>query len=459
MSIKKTKKLLFSFSLVVSAIPLIACDNGETPKEEPIEEPTLVVDSLKNSLIALNTTSNYTMRCESSRVAKHTRVFLKDSIGLIYDDNPSADKIFYQDGENGVYSVGFNGKYYVGSTYYNDISKDVWSGKFFSTMKDVETDFVNGVDPSVSTLKITNKAYRVGFLKTIGFSAIDYVDLNTLVASFNENKLEFDMNFRKIDIKFTFSNFGTSKNEVLERFLNDGGKPYEHNSVHDDIVSKMKMNNYEQYIYQFGETPETTGYIGKNYFHEKYYFTNYTGSLTASGHIALDGSESASGMYKDIYGCYPFYLDLGNKEQPLTLYPTKYYEEPDIVTFYNYPSRMSIWDHMEYLLDWDENIFDPEYDYKREKGGSAFVVIDPTLVYEIQDNFGIRSSFEGAIPLAVGIDTFTIRTTFPVKYEPYIAIVCKFVYQNYYYTMPFVFANFGGVSNAYLDLAIEEMKI
>ena len=25
---------------------------------------------------------------------------------------------------------------------------------------------------------------------------------------------------------------------------------------------------------------------------------------------ALDGSESASGTYKDIYGCYPFYLDL-----------------------------------------------------------------------------------------------------------------------------------------------------
>ena len=446
----KAKKILFTFSVIAASLPFSGC------KDEPTPTP-IVVDSLKSGLVALNTSNNYTMNCNGSRIVEHTRIYLKDSISLLYkDDNRKPyNKIYYQDGDKGVYSIAFNGEKYVGSSYYTSVSNDVWSGKFYSTMKGVETDYVNGIADNAASVNITNKSYRTAFLKSVGYSAIDYVELDSLNASFNNGKLYFKMHFKNLDYNFIFSDFGTSTNTVLSEFLSGGGKPYELTKEHESIKSRMMLNNYEQYIYQFGDTPETTGYVGKNYFHPNYYYTNYFNSVAASGHIALDGRESASGTYKDIYGCYQFYLDYDSTEQPLTLYPTRFYEEPDIPTFYNYPSKMSLWDHMEYLLDWNTKIFDPIYDYPLQ--GKGYTITDPTLVYEIENNFGIQSSFDGAKPVAVGIDFYSTREAGQLIY--WINFICKFELSGYEYVMPFPFFNFGQVDNALLNAAIEEMKL
>ena len=448
MKANKTKKILFTFSVIAASLPFSGC------KDEPKPEP-FVVDSLKNGLIALNITDNYTMSCSGNRIVSHTRIFLKNSISLFYKDRKSYDKIYYQDGDKGVYSIAYNGQKYVGSSYYSDMPKDVWSGKYFSTMKGVETDFVNSVDKSTSTLKITNKSYRTAFLKTVGYSAIDYVNLDDLIASYNNGKLYVKMYFKNLEYNFVFSDFGTSTNSVLETFLKNGGKPYELTAEHNEIITRMKSNNYEQQIYQFGETPETTGYVGKNYFNPNYYYTNYYGSLLASGHIALDGRESASGIYSDIYGCYQFVLDY-NQEKPediLSLSPIVYYDEPDIPTFYNYPSNLMIWDHMEYLLDWNRIIF-PTSGYSLL--GKGYCITDPTMIYDIQNNFGIISSFDGASPIAVGIDFYSQKSE--TGRDVYIIFVCKFAYGGYEYYMPFPFQNFGNVDNVLLDAVIEQMK-
>lgn len=440
----KTKKLLFTFSVILASLPLAGC------KDEPKSEP-IVVDCLKNGLIALNSTDNYTMNCSGNRIAEHSRVYLKDSISLFYKDNKSYDKIYYQDGDKGVYSIGYNGQKYVASSYYSNMPKDVWSGKYFSTMKGVETDFVNAVDKSAVTLKIINKSYRTAFLKTVGYSAIDYVNLDELTASYNNGKLYFKMNFKNVIFNFVFSDFGSSTNTVLNNFFRNGGKPHQNTAEQNDIVSKMKSNNYAQEIFQFGETPETTGYIGKNYFNPNYFYTNYTGSLLATGHVALDGRESASGTYRDIYGCYQFLLDYSQEKQEdiLTLFPTRFSDEPDIPTFYNYPSNMMILDHMEYLLDWDRTIF-PTIEYILY--GKGFCITDPTMVYDIQNNFGIFSSFDGAVPVAVGIDYYVQDTV------TYIIFVCKFSYGGYNYYMPFPFYDFGNIKDQFLEAAIAEMK-
>lgn len=464
MRFKKAKKLLLLVSLVPS---LSGCSSlaklfpnifGPKEPEKPSdkEETILVVDSLKNGFLALNSTKNYTVTITGQRIAENKRVYTPNSIGIIYKDNPSYDKIFYQDGDEGVYSIGFNGKKYVGSAYYNDISKDVWSGKFFQTMFGVETDYVKSISDSATTFNVKSKAYRTAFIKTLGYSAMDYVDLDSLVASFENGKFSMSMRFKNTDINLEFSNFGTSKDEVLDTFIENGGAPYHLVSNHYNIKSKMMLNNYEQYIFQFGETVETTGYIGKNYFHPNYFYTNYTGSLLASGHVALDGRESVSGEYSEIYGCYQFLLNYNDDaEQVLTLYPYVMYNEPDIPTFYNYPSKLSLWDHMEYLCEWDENVFDPQYDYELQ--GKGYTIYDPNLVYEIQNNFGIPSSFDGAVPMAVGIDYFSSVGIDGADY--YIVFLCKFSYGGYTYTMPFPFSNFGNVKDAFLDAAIVQMKL
>lgn len=455
--IQSTKKLLFTFSFIVSSLFLASC-NKEEPEPAPTPEPEpapLVVDSLKNGLLALNSTTDYTMKSIGTRIAKHTRIYKKDSICVLFDDNKSSDKIYYQDGDKGVYSIGFNGEKYVGSSYYNDISNDVWSGKFFTTLKDVETDYIKNLDASITKLKILNKKYKTEFLKSVGYSAADYVDLDDLTASFNDGKVYFKMIFRNLDINFVYSNFGTSTNTVLDDFLKNGGGPYVSNKNFDTISSFMKSNNYEQYIYQFGETEETTGYVGKNYFHENYFYTNYFNSLLAYGYVALDGRQSTE--YKDVYGCYPCTIDYNDDaERPLVLSPICYYEYPDIPTLMNYPSKMSIWNHMEFLCDWNTDIFDPDYDY--ELTGTGYVITNPALVYEIQDNFAIRTSFEGAVPYAVGIDYIVLNPASKVFREYYICILCKFILGGYTYTMPFMFANFGNVDNPLLNAAIDQIK-
>lgn len=446
---RKSTKLLFAISLVAS-IPLAGCgDNGEPTKP-------IVVDSLKTGLVALNTTNNYTYKCTGNRIATHTRTYTKDSIGLAFEDASfkQNDKIFYQDGDNGVYSIVYNGTKYVGSTYYNDISKDVWSGSFFKTLKDVETDYVNSIDATVATLSITNKTYRTAFLKSIGYSAMDYSEMGDLKASFNDGKLYFKMTLKSLDYNFVYYDFGTSKNYLLETFLGSGGKSYQFNEDHEALRSRFKMNNYEQYIYNFGETEETTGFVGKNYFHQNYFYTNYFSSLLASGYVALDGSKSQTPEQREIVGCYSCVLDYNEgAERPLSISPFCLYEKPDMPYLMNYPSNLSIWDHMEYFTEWNSRTFNPITDYKPV--GKSFMVIDENMVYEIQDNFGIRSAFEGAIPLAVGFDFYTDGEG--EEAEDYIVVLCKFSYGPYSYTMPCPFTNFGKVSNSLLDAAIKQI--
>lgn len=443
MSFSITKKLIL-VSLTVAAMPLVGC--SKLPH----------VDSLKNGLIYLNQGNNYTITCEQGRLIEHSYVYQGNSIGLVCPSNKSADKIYYQDGY-GVYSIGYNGNSYVGSSYYDDISKSVWSGKFYSTMKNVATDYINNLDGSISSLIIKDKDYRVGFLKTVGYSSLEYVDMDDLTVTYKDGKLTYTMMFRRTEFVYTAKNFGSTENKVLSSFLSNGGKSFTPNEVQIDITSKMKGNNYDQQIFQFGDTPETTGYVGKNYFNQNYFYTNYFGSLIANGHIALDGRESKSGQYSDIYGCYQFVLDysVGEGENPLSIFPYAMYDKPNIPEFYNYPSYLSIWDHMEYCTKWDSRIISgSEY----SPSGTAYMILDPTLVYEIEDNFAIRSTFDGAVPYAVGIDYIKNLDIQTHTFIYYIVLLLKFYIDNNFYVMPVPFSNFGEVKDAFLEAAIEEMK-
>lgn len=447
------KILLTTFSLVI--LPLCGCSRSPAPTTTASSSTTTmpVIDNLKSAMMYLNQGDNYTLEGTGSRIAQHSFIYLNNSVGLVCPSNKSADKIYYQD-DHGVYSIGYNGKKYVGSAYYDDVSKEVWSGKFLATMKGIATDYINSIDNSLSSLNITNKEYRIGFLQTVGYSSLNYVDMDELSVKYENNALVYKFVYRKTQTTYTAKNFGTTENSILSNYLSSGGKSFTPSDVQSDIITKMKSNNYQQLIYQFGDKPETTGYIGKNYFNQNYFYTNYNNSLIATGHVALDGRDSKSGQYKDIYGCYSFVLDYSGVEQPLSIYPIAMYSEPNIPEFYNYPSFLSVWDHMEYCTDWDKKIISAD---EYTLTGQGFMILDPTLVYEIQNNFNI-GSFEGAVPYAVGID-YIKETNFTTKQtEYYIVLLLKFVIGNYSYVMPVPFSGFGAVKDPYLEAAIQEMK-
>lgn len=431
-------------TLTAVAISLIGCSGKGNAAP--------AVTSLKTGLLNICLGNNYTFTYNQEKTSSvvlvdHDMIFLPNSIGTI-SSKKTVDTIFYKDGSGLVYSIGHNGKAFVGSEYYTT-SSNLWNDTLVYSMYMDGYSYLNSLKDDITTLKITDKEYKMAFLETFGYSRDDLLNLDSLTASYipyNDGYgVEFQMVYKKALFTYTAHSFGTSTNSVLEFFISTGKGPLNLTGNLKTIKDYMKGNNYTRAMYQFGE--EQSGYVGYEVFNPQYYYTFYGSTLTScSGVIAYNSSYP-----KHEQGTYYFVLNINQGQAEYSESSYKAYEKPDVVEMYHYPSYLNLLSHMEYLRDWDDEYIS-EAEWK--PGKNSYLLTDSQLLADFADNFSITSSYEGCTPYCLGVDYIKGDTSS----EDVLYFLFKFVYESNFYILPLPFFNFGTSNNSVLEYVLSLSK-
>jgi len=427
------KKLLTSFLLTSCVLSVVSCGQKESIPE---------VKSLKSGLQYLSVAKNYTLTYDSDLLIAHDLIFTSNSIGTVSSYKPTVNTIYYQDG-SGTYCIGNNGEKTVGGEYISGHS--VWDGTLATSFLNVSKDYINEMDSDATSLTIKDKEYRMNFLKLIGFSESDYSTLGSLTASYflgnnNQPAIRFVTTISTKEFAYIAHDFGTSVNTVVNDYIKEGKGAYKISKSMSVFQNAVQGNNYTQGIYYIGSG--IVGYYGfnPNYFME-YYASSFVSTMVY-GYMAINAPKQEKvGVYRyiisyDIQGKGTFELD-----------STKYYEKPDIVSFYNYPSNLYLLSHLEYARSWKTELIS-SLEYKPT--GKNFIVTDATILADFSNNFNMSGSFDGQTPVCLGVDYNEITREFTFVY--------KFYYQNGYHIMPFYFTKVGMTNNSILDAELEKYK-
>ncbi len=428
----KRKLLLVS---LISPLILSGCNNVTPEGDDDKKEEGVV--SLKSAVNYLVSNKNYTLTFNGDQ--SHDIVFLENSIGVVSKTYPSVTDI-YNESIEGVYRIRCKGNTLVGSEIKYEVGS-LYSNDYVSSFYGISVDFLNEYADDITELSVKNKTFRNGFALAIGFTLIETVNINSLSLKYlsEENALKFDLSYKNSIISYTAHDFGTSKNEVLEEYLKNGGTHLTPDADLVKIRDLVNANNYMQEIYYFGEE---SGYVAYNVFNPHYFLTIYHGSTTFTGAMAVTGRKSG------LDGCY--YITGDYSAGSFTYSEKALYEKADIVEYYGYPCHLTLWDNFEFLEEWTEQKMG---DYT--PSGYSFYTDNQAILTDFSNNFGISSSFSGETPKALGIDYVNGETTA----EDVVYFYYQFVYGGRSYVMPIPLYNFGSANIAICDYAYSQLSV
>ena len=441
--VKNNFKNLSLILLTSLSVGIFSCTSSSSNK----------VDSLKSALLFLAKSDNYTFSYSGSYMYAHDYIFTEKSIGVVCEDDESADMIYVKD-KKGVYSLSYNGVAYVGSEYY-DYGTELWNNTYAYTLKGACLDYINSLDETTTSLTIKDKEYRLAYLQTMGYTANDYVNMGSLSVRYQENNNEpnliFKMKYDNYEFTYTCHKFGTSKNNVVDNYLKQGGTAYTPNEVQKTFRELFQKDNYSRSIYYVDEEESIAGYIGYELFNPHYFYTQNLTSSTGSGAIELNCKAVTEGddPHDALCGCYMYTLTKGGYP---SLYPQAVYSVPSIEEYYHYPSQMKLFSSLEYLLPFDEDLF-PNVDLQDDT--IAYMITDYDLVSDFGDNFSMSDNIDGQLPLALGIEIYLDDNDDELENETQITFYYRFQYEGNQYTFPFPFYSFGISNISTLDLVYD----
>ncbi|MGM9873483.1 MAG: hypothetical protein ACI31G_00995 [Bacilli bacterium] len=403
------------------------------------------INSLKDGLLFLNTSKNYTLEIESSTYGTCSYIYTKNSIGFTASRKSSAMFAYIKDSK-GIYPLNYDNGYVAGEYLLDEASKKItnlWGGEVFKTLLGVETSYIKGLSNDITTLTVTNKNYKMAFIQSIGYDINSYVNVDSLVINYVDDVLTFSlkMSNNKSAETYTLTNINTSKNEEVDNFLKNGGKALTLSSSLLRVRNLIKSNNFLRYIYDMGSHE----YTGIEIFNPHYFYSEITSSNYGSGAMAMN--QKANEYHSvDLYGCYNFVVNTSIVKADASnigFYSMVMYEKPDIVEFYHYPTYLQILSSMQYLKTGE--VDGSPYQYE----GESYYFDQTSLVYDFVSNFSIDQSFDvnEYIPYAIGIDFINNDA----DKDCYVTFIYYFTYGNTLYAMPIPLTNFNNSNVALLD--------
>lgn len=403
------------------------------------------INSLKNGLLFLNTSKNYTLEIESSAYGTCSYIFTKNSIGFSASRKSSAMFAYIKD-KKGIYTLNYDNGYVPGEYLLDEANKKItnlWSGDIHQTLYGVETSYINSLSNDITTLDVTNKNYKMAFIQTVGYEIKDYVNVDSLVINYVDDVLSFSLkmsNKNYIEI-YKLTNPNNSKNEDVDIFLKGGGKVLTLSSSLTRVRNLVKSNNFLRYIYDIG----TNEYNGIEIFNEHYFYSEITSYNYGSGAMAMNQKANEHHDF-DLYGCYNFSINtsiVNATSSNVGFYSTPMYKKPDIVEFYHYPTYLAIFSSMQYLKNGE--VDNSPYTYE----GESYYFDQISMVYDFVSNFSIDQSFDPNeyVPYAVGIDFINKDA----DKDCFVTFIYYFTYGSSLYAMPIPLTNFNNSNVALLD--------
>ena len=459
--LKKLKILKYIW--VLGTFCTVGCTNGPAPEDQPHQddvtpgsdeeqkqdekEEDIVIETLKDGLKYINSHKNYTLTYQSQDKGKIRYTFEEKAIGR-YASQSTALLSCYIEDEGGIYHLGYDDKYVSGEYLTKeDGSKftSVWDKEACPNLFGLADSIVKKLSEDAETYVFKEKDYKMNFIKAVGYSDADYVNINTLTASFVSGSLVFALNMEGEKGHFYYlDNVGSTKNEEVQSFLEMGKGALTPDDELKTFRRLMRGNNFIRSMYDIsvGE------YGGIEVFHPHYFYTEMTGSSSGSGCISFVQKANESHDF-DLKGSY-YYTTTGSypgKFTGISIMPQAFSDNPDVTKVYHYPTYMKILDSLEYFREGSpaETIYTPR--------GKNYYVANNEMLTDFINNFSLQATYDPSTftPLNFEIDIIEGKDDASTE----IMFIYNFLYQNRVYADFMPFKSFGEAGCRFLDNVYE----
>ena len=468
----KNKKLLSLLMCFGSLCALAGCDennNSQNNNSTDIindnnkkTDESIKLKSIYQGLVALYQTKNYTLEVIHTygtfREEIPDMIFTKDYIG--FDGKAFEDfKVYYNDGE-GIYPVSFTNDFLSGE-YVKDKKgtkyTNLWDNSFVKTMYGVCPEYVKSNEKiSETSLQITDKDYKLAFLRMIVGNTNNFADVDDLVAKYENEKVTFTLSLSGGTnvYKVTLKNIGTTKSDHLKMFVNNGGKPFVANHDLSEMRRLLNLDNYVQRIYMINEGE---GYWSGYSFFTEHYFFNTSGGSTSTGYAYMEFDYKDDPTIDndfDLWGIYLVNVSINSNGQYVAnLANTMPYNSStvEIEECVRYPSiRLDLLNSLEYVKEGE--VRDADYDLTTgffPDGSSKYYFIEENLVANFVNNFSLNTAFEG-------VEFNTIAIEMSLKENDKDSVICYHAI-GYYpgdgmtYDILIPLSGFGDANRPFLD--------
>lgn len=424
--------------IILLPLLLLSSCNQQSSSITPSTLNPITINSLKEGLLTLSSIQNYRIDYVEENNTVFSYIFTENAIGI---DSKTKEYIntLIED-ENGIYDLKYHNGYKPGE-YKKDADnnniKNLWSSNLTYTLFGKSLDYINSIDDNLTTIKVSNKSYKMAIIQTLGYSSDDYVSLDEINITYDNNSLIFDVHFTSSPVySFVASSFNATTHENVNKFLSEGGKVYTPDENVENCRRLMRASNFTRDIFDFS----TNSYTGLELFNKKYFYYETTGTNFGQGTLEMNQKANAEHNF-DLYGCYPFVLS-GNLKSGFydaSFYNTPNYTKPNVEEMYHYPLYMTLWDNIQFI---EKGAVD---NTNYNVVGDAYHVSNLSYIIDFATNFSINQSFpfNEFVPFGLGIN---INYYDGQDEHTTITFMYCFTYQKKDYVMPIPFYNFG-VSN------------
>jgi len=359
-------------------------------------EEKVVINTTKDALKYMNTRKNYTITYSGSRLYKHSYIYTDKVIARTSPDNELLNHYYYSD-NGGTFEIEYS-KYlekYVSTEYRS--TENVWNSNLTFSFLGAGTSFIDGLKDSDTEVRVKNNEIKRTFIQLLGYSAADFMSIDSLTAKYKEGVLTYTCLIGSKDYVYEVSNFGTSKVSELDNLNESLLHAYTPITLLSNARELMHANNYIQGIYYL-DGDGNDGYVGNYLFNPHYFGQTYTSSADMNGYISLNcPAEEGDNAHPALKGCYYYYISNYATSPSPTLNSNAISTNPNIVDVMNYPSHLLLWNNFQRFVKWK--------DYGDvEILGKAYYTEDEELLADFSTNFNMDSSFEGQTPYALGVD-------------------------------------------------------
>lgn len=403
----------------------------------------ITIHSLKEGMQYLNTKKNYTLSYQANTNTSCYLLFEAKSIGFKMESDDTKQVHYIQD-KKGIYPLTYDETYLAGE-YLKDKAnqkyQSLWDQSFYTTLYKTETEYVNALDPTIVELNITNKKYKMAFIKTLGYSETDYLNVEYVKCSFRDQKLQFELKtLNKTSVVYSLENLNTTVNQDVKSYLKEGGKVYTPNKELSTFRQLIRTNHFTRDIYDINNQT----FVGCEIFHPHYFYSELYLYKTGNGAMELEQKANADHNF-DLYGCYNFETkgSIQTEITDISFYQNPSYEVPDITLMYHYPTYLEMLDNLQYLKKGhiERSNYTPS--------GTSYVVSNSYYIYDFIYNFSFESTYDPTtcVPYGLEIDIDVQDDMSKSK----ITFVYYFIYQNLFYTVLVPLHDFNHSSIPLLD--------
>ena len=424
--------------LLIPLLLFTSCNQPVSTTLTPVS-----INSLKEGLMTLATLKNYRIDYVSNNETVFSYIFTEKSIGIDSTNNEYINTLI--EDENGIYELKYHNGFKPGE-YKKDVDsnniKDLWNCELSHNLYGKNIDYINSISDNETSIKITDKKYKISIIQTLGYTTDDYVLLNSITSTYQNNKIIFEISFENNDpYTFIASSFNQATNNSVERFLSEGGKAFVPNSDLLDFRRVMCASNFSRKIYDFN----SESYTGIELFNPHYFYYETTGTNFGQGSLEMNQKANTEHP-QDLYGCYPFVLT-GSLDKGFTnpsFYSTPNYTKPIIEEMFHYPIYMSLWNNLQFI---EEGVVEGS---SYEVIGNAYHISNPYYIMDFAINFSIDQSFpfKDFVPTGLGINMDFYDEQ---DYASEVTFMYCFKYNKKDYVMPIPLYNFGASNIDILD--------